>query len=288
MDGATKVRLRDGVRLATYQSGTPTALPPVVLLHGGPGLWDYLGPLAEALNDITVTIRYDQRGCGASDPADAATLSMRTWLDDLADLRRRLGIRRWIVVGHSFGATIALAHAAERPDVVAGAALIDAVGVGEWQQEFRDAKLARTTRHARRDPDFGRRLTALSALGAERTLAEEMEWRQLTWSTDFADPAQGLVLAREMASEPFRINEQVAARVRFEDADVRGWAASVRCPVEVVHGARDPRPWRSARDLCDLLPSASWHLIDEAGHMPWLENPDAVAAILRNLVRRCR
>jgi proline iminopeptidase len=53
MGDTTMVRLRDGAELWTAVSGTG---PPVVCLHGGPGLWDYLGSLAALLDDtFTVT-----------------------------------------------------------------------------------------------------------------------------------------------------------------------------------------------------------------------------------------
>jgi proline iminopeptidase len=49
------------LRLTTTGSGDP-----LVLCHGGPGLWDYLGPLARLLDGGFLVHRYDQRGCGAS------------------------------------------------------------------------------------------------------------------------------------------------------------------------------------------------------------------------------
>lgn len=41
-----------------------------MLCHGGPGLWDYLAPLAALLDDSVRVVRYDQRGCGRSSGAD--------------------------------------------------------------------------------------------------------------------------------------------------------------------------------------------------------------------------
>ena len=68
----------DGVRLWTATTGTPTAAPPVVILHGGPGLWDDYAVLADVLDDLTVVHRFDQRGCGRSGPSDEQTLLRRT------------------------------------------------------------------------------------------------------------------------------------------------------------------------------------------------------------------
>ena len=40
--------------------------PALVCCHGGPGLWDYLEPVAAMLDDLVTVYRYDQRSCGRS------------------------------------------------------------------------------------------------------------------------------------------------------------------------------------------------------------------------------
>ena len=43
--------MSDGARLATWTDPGPADAPAVILVHGGPGLWDYLAPLAGLLAD---------------------------------------------------------------------------------------------------------------------------------------------------------------------------------------------------------------------------------------------
>src|SRR5437899_636174 len=40
--------------------------PAMLLCHGGPGLWDYLAPMAGMVDDLVTVYRYDQRACGRS------------------------------------------------------------------------------------------------------------------------------------------------------------------------------------------------------------------------------
>jgi pimeloyl-ACP methyl ester carboxylesterase len=54
------------VKLQVHTHGRSIDRLPVVLLHGGPGLPDYLSPVAELVEDLTVVRRYDQRGVGGS------------------------------------------------------------------------------------------------------------------------------------------------------------------------------------------------------------------------------
>lgn len=97
----------DGTGLWTIITGHqhPPRLP-VVLLHGGPGLWDYLEPVAAMLDDLTLVHRFDQRGCGRSGPSDDQRLDR--FVTDIDELRAHWGYERWLVAGHSFGATLAL------------------------------------------------------------------------------------------------------------------------------------------------------------------------------------
>ncbi|TCN44552.1 alpha/beta hydrolase family protein [Kribbella orskensis] len=122
------VALPDGTRLRTWTTGTATARPPVILVHGGPGLWDYLEPAAALLGDLTVVHRFDQRGCGGSDPSDEQTL--QRLCDDIDELRRHWGHEQVVVIGHSFGATLALSYAAACPSRVARVGYLSGVGLG--------------------------------------------------------------------------------------------------------------------------------------------------------------
>jgi proline iminopeptidase len=97
---------------------------PAVVLHGGPGSgaapwWrSYFDP---ERYDVTL---FDQRGCGrsrplASDPdVDLSTITTQHLVEDVESLRRLHGVDRWLVLGGSWGSTLALAYAVEHPSRV--------------------------------------------------------------------------------------------------------------------------------------------------------------------------
>ncbi|MEV4539398.1 hypothetical protein AB0J82_37055 [Asanoa sp. NPDC049518] len=58
------IEMDGGALLRTGTSGT--GIPPVVMLHGGPGVPDHIAPLADLIGDLCVVHRYDQRGTGGS------------------------------------------------------------------------------------------------------------------------------------------------------------------------------------------------------------------------------
>lgn len=91
-----------------------------VLLHGGPG--SGCSPLLRRVFDPSRwrIVCPDQRGAGGSRPRGSTVHnSTGDLLADLRRIRQRLGLARWVVVGGSWGATLALAHAAAEPDAVA-------------------------------------------------------------------------------------------------------------------------------------------------------------------------
>ena len=87
---ARTVTAGDGTALHVEVTGSG---PPVVLLHGGPGLWDYLRPLADLLPGRTA-IRFDQRGCGRSGGTDGP-FTLDVALADVEAVRAALGVGRW-------------------------------------------------------------------------------------------------------------------------------------------------------------------------------------------------
>jgi proline iminopeptidase len=94
---------------------------PALLLHGGPGSGSSPGLRSFFDQAQYRLICPDQRGAGLSRPGgriEANTLDHL--LADLRLLRQRLRVRRWLVVGGSWGATLALVHALDAPDGIAG------------------------------------------------------------------------------------------------------------------------------------------------------------------------
>ena len=90
---------------------------PIVFLHGGPG--GGCGPLHRRFFDPVRyrIILYDQRGSGRSRPyAEIRDNKTALLVEDLEQLRRMLGIERWILFGGSWGSTLALAYGQAYPE----------------------------------------------------------------------------------------------------------------------------------------------------------------------------
>jgi proline iminopeptidase/L-proline amide hydrolase len=98
--------------------------PPIVMLHGGPGSshWYFLN--ATAMAGERAVILYDQLDSGRSEtPDDPANWQATRFVDELEAIRMHLNIKRWHVLGASWGGTVALEYAARQPKSLAGVVL---------------------------------------------------------------------------------------------------------------------------------------------------------------------
>ena len=100
---------------------------PLIYLHGGPGYNSYsfkqtIGPRLER---HALVIYLDQRGCGHSERPWTKDYAITTLVEDVEALRKNLGLPKISLMGHSFGATIALEYASCHSDNVQKLIILD-------------------------------------------------------------------------------------------------------------------------------------------------------------------
>ncbi|GHH15694.1 alpha/beta fold hydrolase [Streptomyces lanatus] len=265
----------DGVRLWASASGQGE---PLVLCHGGPGLWDMFEDVAEMLGELTTVVRWDQRGCGRSERC-AGPWTTDRFVADLDAVRQHFGLERMALLGHSWGAQLALAYALAHPERVSTLVYVAGTGIGpvdEWRPAYEENLVARLGE----DPERLARWRELPEGDRERAV--------LQWSAEFEDRARALDHAGRMADPWFGINTECNVALNAENRRRPGLYAACRAldlPVLIVDGARDIRPRSAVDSLERALPRADRVILPDAGHLPWVEDPkgfrEAVATALR-------
>jgi pimeloyl-ACP methyl ester carboxylesterase len=265
----------DGPLIAGVRAGGG---PPVLLLHGGPGLgFDYLRDLADELAEENDVAWYQQRGQEPSAVGVPCSVSL-----DVEDARRvldELGWEKAYVVGHSWGGHLALHVAEAMPERLLGVLSVDplgAIGDGRWP-EFDEEIFQRTPESVR---ERAREIDELSMAGkADEELA--LEGMRLVWPAYFGDPEHAppmpdLRIAAERSGE---MVPSIFAELPALEAGLPG----IRVPVGFVHGSRSPMPVAASADAAERIPGAWVEVVDGAGHFIWHEAPGAVRAALRRL-----
>jgi pimeloyl-ACP methyl ester carboxylesterase len=268
----------DGPLIAGRRAGSG---PPVLLLHGGPGLgFDYLRDLAEELAHENDVAWYQQRGQEPSAAEGPYTVAA-----DVGDARRvldALGWQRAYLVGHSWGGHLALHIAEAIPDRLHGVLAVDplgSVGDGRWP-EFDEEIFRRTPERVR---ERAREIDELSMAGlAGDELA--LEGMRLVWPAYFADPGDAPPMP-ELQIATARSGEMVPS-IRAELPALEAGLPGISVPVGFVHGSKSPMPLAASTDAAERILDAWVEVVDGAGHFVWVEAPGAVRAALRRLTAR--
>ena len=235
------------------------------------------------VDDLVTVHRWDQRGCGRSTGSGPYTVAR--FVADLEALRGHFGYARWMVGGHSWGATLALRYALAHPGRVAALLYLSGTGAGTaWKEAYRAERARRLTdRQHRRRQDLK---------NLERNGAEEIEYRALSWAPDYGDREKAFELAEKEAGESrFPINYECNAVLNAEtdasdEADLLVRCRTLDLPVLIVDGAEDPRPAWALDSMEAALPRVERRVLPGVGHMLWVEDPEGLAAVLREFVGR--
>jgi proline iminopeptidase len=293
----------DGNVLYWEACGNPHGKPAIVL-HGGPG--SGCTPWHRRLFDPAAyrVVLFDQRGCGRSTPhasapdADLASNNTSNLIADIELLRRHMDIGRWLIIGGSWGSTLALAYAETYPARVTEMVLFGVTtgrrqefdwlfrgGVAaffpeQWQR-LKDAAPA-----AREDADivdtYHRLLHDPDPAVRQRAAFEWCMWESATpaWppapglAQRFSEPAFAMAFARI-------VTHYVRHNGFLEDGSLLRDAGSLAgIPGILVNGRFDfQAPLANAWELKRAWTRAELVIVDDAGH-------DAGnASITRELVR---
>ena len=268
------VELADGGALHVTELGSGF---PLIVLHGGPGMdhtmfRPYLDPLGEDFRLLYV----DQRGQGRSPRCEPATLSLEVFARDVDLLAEALGIERFAVLGHSFGAIVTTWHAIN----LGTAAAYVISGGGDSSANLMvdvDASLAAMGEEGK---------AIAESWELETTVETEEDLKALVrvqMPFHFAgDPPPGY--GEETIGTPDVLRH--FANVGYGDFDYTPDLGRVAKPTLVVVGEHDRTTTpRAARVLHEGIPGSELVVLPGAGHISFVEAQDEYLAAIRGFLR---
>ena len=264
------------------ERGPADALP-VIVLHGGPGLdhvefADYLDPLADAYRLVLV----DQRAQGRSDrDCDPATWTLEQLASDVSGVAAAIGAERYAVLGHSYGAFVALQHMTDAH----GAAVATIVSGGVPSERF----LAGVEEELARFEPEELRQQVTDSWAREATVATEQECAQLMHDQmpfHFGDPLDPRIAEYEQRTAATRYAPDLLRHASLESGglafDLEEQLPGVPQPVLVLTGRKD-RVCRvdAAERIAELVPHAQLHIFEDSGHMTFVEQTEDYLTVVR-------
>lgn len=279
----------DGNRVYWEVCGNPDGKPALVL-HGGPGSGCSPGARRCFDPDSYRIVLFDQRGCGrsmphASDPGtDLSVNTTEHLLADVERIRRHLDVEKWLLLGGSWGSTLALAYAERNPQRVTEIVLLGVTttrrseidwlyrGVAplfpaQWARfragvppAERDGDLVQAYHRLLQDPDPAVRM---------RAARDWCEWESALASVDpdarpeprRLEPAFQLAFAR-IVTHYFRNHAWLE-----EGILLRGASSLAHVPGVLIHGRLDlGSPLVTAWELAQAWPGSELAIVGSAGH----------------------
>jgi pimeloyl-ACP methyl ester carboxylesterase len=247
-----------------------------LLIHcslGHAGGWSRM---AAALDDLMTAIAYDLPGHGRSADWDGTSDIQGVSTAMAVDLLEGESTGPVDVIGHSFGGTVALRLAVERPDLVRSLVLVEPVFFSVAAADRPDLKVGE-------DPHMIRYRAALQAGDRDAAAA--------AFTAIWGD-------GRGWERLPASQRAAMAARIHLIEAghpaiygDVAGMLSGgklehIACPVLLMRGADSPEAIVAINDgLARRIPQAHHVAVPGAGHMAPITHPAEVAAAVRNFLQ---
>ncbi|GIH10873.1 proline iminopeptidase [Rhizocola hellebori] len=259
---------------------------PVLILHGGPGLdhhefGEYLDPLADRYQLIFV----DQRASGRSSRPDSATWTLSRMAADVPALARAMGLPRFAVLGHSYGAFVALQYAVDFPGDTGPVVVSGGLASSRYLENV-------AVHLATFEPRELREQVAQS-WERESTVATPEDFAQLMHDQlpfHFADPRDPRIEEYERnTSETVYSPEilRVFAEAGYGGIEVEHRLSEIARPVLVLAGRHDRTcvP-EGAQAIADGIPGAQLVVFEDSAHMTFVEEQPLYVRIVRDFLDR--
>ena len=237
--------------------------PRVLVLHGGPAAVGDVAPVAEGLSDSFRALEPWQRG------SEEEHLTVARHVKDLSTLiTDSCDDSHPALVGHSWGAMLALCYAATHPNKVGPIVL---VGCGTFdspaRHRMKEILAERTTERLQED---------LAHAAASTADPGDLFIQTYRLTRDLSVYAQAGPWPDKDEFEPFdaRAHSETwedMIQLQTDGTYPRAFTA-IKSPVLMLHGAYDPHPGKMIRDsLLPFVRQLEYRELNRCGHSPWLE-----------------
>ena len=264
----------DGRKIFVVTAGDEKSMP-LLILHGFPTFSYDFSRVLPALSKRYRVVLHDHPGFGFSDKPEHYSYSLVEQAETAIGLWRALGITRGHLLAHDYGTSVATEILARRRT---GALPVEPASLTLCNGSVH-IELARLTLSQRimRDPRMGPVFVRLSSRAFFRSRIRKILGDPASVPADELDLLWEGVNHNNGRLRLPRISQYLRERVIFRHRWI-GALQALDLPTHVLWGRKDPIAVEAiARRLAEEIPGARLTWLDEAGHYPMLEAPDAWA-----------
>ena len=259
---------------------------PLIILHGGPGLDHHMfGDYLDALTDSFRLILVDQRAQGLSDICPASTWTLERMAADVKSLADALRLDNYAVLGHSYGAFVALQNAVDFPSAAAQTIVSSGLASAKYLAAVWDnlAKFEPVELREQVTKSWEREKSAQTRAEVDSLLHDQLPMQ-------FWNPLDPRIAEFERRTSPAMNSPEVLrqfANADYGGIEVEDRLGSVTHPVLVLAGRHDRTcVVEGAEAMAKGLPDSEFVVFEESAHMTYVEENEKYVRVVREFLNK--
>lgn len=259
---------------------------PVIVIHDGPGLdHTYLMPFFEPLTKHYQLIFYDQRATGQSGGnATREEISIERFVTDLEALRKGLNLGKVHLLGHSWGALLALKYATMHAENLRSLILLHPM-----PPTAKGVEIARHLAMAERPDEEQEKLRQMATsedvlLGKETAIND---YFALWFRAYFADERNAEKLHLNFGEQTAR-NSLLVMTLMLDslgDFNLLPDIALVKTPALLIQGSEDIAPMDLVEQIHVNMPQSEQVVVQDVGHFSFIEAPEQLFPLIETFLQ---
>ncbi len=267
---------------------------PIVFIHGGPGSthnsFEVLDSFADY--DKRPVIMYDQYGCGLSSlglDKDKSTYCKKTWVEELINLREKLGLEKMHMMGHSWGGMLSIIYLTDySPQGILSATLSSTLASASlWDKEthrlirYLDKEDQLAIQEAEKTGDY----TSEAFLKANKDYLK-MTVRNLDEMKEIPE-----CLTREKRTSPSYLTAWGVSEFKpmgnLKDYEYLDKLDKIKVPILILSGADDESTPIQNKEMFDrIISEKEWRILSPSRHSTYVEQNKMYQEYLKEFLEK--
>lgn len=283
------VEVEDGYKVWTQSigGGAPYERPPLLVLHGGPGMGhDYLDNLEALASDRQKIVFYDQLGCGRSDaPDDPNRWKFPRFIAEIESVRKSLGLDKVVIYGQSWGGMLAIEYFLTQPKGVIGGILSNALSSApEFSDEIQRLVSALTLKKSSTLEQAAQ--GEVDQASHDQEILFNFYSQHVLRLQPFPKHILEKMVATNQVYEVMWGKNEFTVTGNLKDWDRSKELSAIKLPIQIISGEFDESTPKVNEVLHRGLIDSTWVMMPGCSHLPNFENPNEYFAIIQNFLDR--
>lgn len=253
----------------------------VILLHGGPGVPDYLSKISSLLNESYKVVRFDQRGTGASKCLNG-NYEIEEYLYDIDQIIAFLQVDKVHLFGHSWGGLLAQIYASKHPETVKSLFLSSpSSGTGDvWKEMEKEVMAYNKNKSSSAEWLYIGINSLFGITGFDRCYRNIFA---LIWKNYFKTPSEAPEADKSWLSgiKADAFNKTIKSVISFDNKILDKNLENFMAPVTTIFGSYDIYG-ASRESVNKRFPNMNYVTIEDSGHLPWIQNKHKFTLLLHD------